>query len=51
MFTNFYLLLRQSDQFDLRTVPLFGYFEITWVGVLGSNRQPLFPIYLWNVYL
>ena len=45
-----YLLLRQSDQFDQRTVPLFGYFEDTWVGVPGSNRQPLFPISLWNVY-
>ena len=46
-----YLLLRQSDQFDQRTVPLFAYFEDTWVGVPGSNRQPLFPISLWNVFL
>ena len=43
-----YLLLRQFDQ---RTVPRFAYFEDTWVGVPGSNRQPLFPISLWNVYL
>ena len=46
-----YLLLRQSDRFDQRAVPLFSYFEDTWVGVPGGNRQPLFPISLWNVYL
>ena len=42
-----YLLLRQCDQ---RAVPL-SYFEDTWVGFLGGNRQPLFPTSLWNVYL